>query len=121
MQQTDNPLQRLKAADKETIVSWLESAVSSLIQKKDIIMKSFKVCGITCKTDGSEDALICSETMLEDVGINADSDSETEEVFEGFAPEDRRFRKNSCSKIFHGKHKNRIRVRRCQQTSKFCW
>ena len=29
-----------------------------------------------------------SETVLEDVGINADSDSETEEEFEGFSPEE---------------------------------
>ena len=79
VQQADDPSQRLKAVDKETIVLRIQSAVSSLVQKKDLIVKSFKVWGITCKVGGSEDALIRS-------GVNADSDSEEE--FEGFTPED---------------------------------
>ena len=73
----------MKAADKETVVSWIESSVSSLIQK-DIIEKSFKVCGITCIVDGSEDARIHSKTVLEEAGVKANSDPETEEELQGF-------------------------------------
>jgi hypothetical protein len=49
-------LGNLKAPSIENVLTWISSAWDSL--SPEIIKKSFKVCGISTTTDGSEDHLI---------------------------------------------------------------
>lgn len=46
----------MRCADKATVIGWVKQAWASI--SPDIIRSSFKVCGISTKTDGSEDNLI---------------------------------------------------------------
>ena len=46
----------MKAPDKVTCLKWVKKAWDSV--KSDVIINSFKVCGISVATDGSEDGLI---------------------------------------------------------------
>ncbi|MEW8548669.1 MAG: hypothetical protein AB2693_34645 [Candidatus Thiodiazotropha sp.] len=93
MREEAEPTERLKAADKATVLSWIVDAVSSLKEKKEIVQKSFKVCGITNNMNGSEDSLIrsdsvlCSDSPADDVPT-ANYDSDDEEEFEGFSAGD---------------------------------
>ena len=46
----------MKAPDKVTCVEWVKKAWSTVTA--DVIIKSFKACGISSSTDGSEDSSI---------------------------------------------------------------
>ena len=77
---------RVKSATKETVVSWLASAVDSLVEKPDMVRKSFKVCGISNNLNGSEDGEIRSDPP---VPANDFLDSDDEDFeFEGFEASD---------------------------------
>jgi hypothetical protein len=73
---------RIKAASKQTILDWVVNAMDELNKKSTMIIKSFKVCGISVNLSGTENALIRNAEQLNDT----DDDSDTE--FEGFSPED---------------------------------
>ena len=75
---------RVKAATKEQVLSWIQCAVKSIQDKPDLVRKSFKVCGIRNRLNGSEDNQIRSEVA--DIEM-VDSENEEEE-FEGFDFED---------------------------------
>ena len=76
--------ERVKSATKETVVNWLVSAVNSLIEKPDMVRKSFKVCGISNNLNGSEDSEIrCEPPVPVPASDILDSDDEDFE-FEGF-------------------------------------
>lgn len=74
--------ERLKAATKEEVFSWIKSAVNSLKEKPDLVRKSFKVCGISNNINGSEDNLVHSDDSVPFL------DSNDEEEFDGFDVED---------------------------------
>lgn len=93
MREEAEPAERLKAADKATVLSWIVKATFSLQEKKEIIRKSFKVCGITNSMNGSEnsmircDSMLCPDSQACDV-LTASYDSDDEEEFEGFSTSD---------------------------------
>jgi len=82
-----------KAAPLETIVEWIMSAWAKL--DSELIIKSFKVCGLTNKLDGSEDDEIivfkenkCCNGMIPlmrskvDEGVVSEQDFQTEHEVE---------------------------------------
>ena len=76
--------ERVKSASKETVVNWIESAVNSLIERPDMVRKSFKACGISNNLNGCEDSEIRVDPPVPDF---VDSDDEEYE-FDGFEPSD---------------------------------
>ena len=60
---TADPTSRLKTASKQEILEWLASAQSYLSSKPEMVIKSFKVTGISLAMDGSEDNLLHSDIM----------------------------------------------------------
>lgn len=73
---------RIKTASKQIVLDWVINAMDTLKEKRAMIVKSFKVCGISVNLSGSENALIRNDNELNTM----DDDSDTE--FEGFSPED---------------------------------
>ena len=58
------PQDKLKTADKPTIVRWIKEGLVYLKENKFVITKSFLVCGITNDLNGSGNHLIrCSEEL----------------------------------------------------------
>ena len=76
--------ERVKCATKEQVVQWLSEAVSWLQQKPELVVKSFKVCGISNDLAGNEADLIRNDSHVPDCEYESDS----EESFEGFEPDD---------------------------------
>ena len=65
-------------------MNWIESAVNSLIERPDMVRKSFKACGISNNLNGCEDSEIRVDPPVPDL---VDSDDEEYE-FDGFEPSD---------------------------------
>ena len=58
------PQDKLKTADKPTIVTWIKEGLVYLKENKPVVTKSLLVCGITNDLHGSENHLIrCSEEL----------------------------------------------------------
>lgn len=66
------------------MVNWIESAVNSLIERPDMVRKSFKACGISNNLNCCEDSEIRVDPPVPDF---VDSDDEEYE-FDGFEPSD---------------------------------
>jgi len=81
---TDEPIERLKPADKQLVVDWIVSAVENLKKKRELIQNSFRVTGIANTLNGSEDHMIRNVSFAGLFDDDSDSDSE----FEGFTPSD---------------------------------
>jgi len=64
-----------KAPPKPLLLRWVKEAWASITP--EIIVKSFKKCGITSALDGSEDHL-----------FNVESDDDSDSQFDGFSPDD---------------------------------
>lgn len=80
---------KVKAATKETVVSWLETAVDSITDNPRMIVKSFKVCGISNSLSGNESDLVRNDSIVMDTVHNpAYPESDDEEEFEGFSSDD---------------------------------
>ena len=89
--------ERMKAATKETVLSWLVNAVKAIEEKPAMVHYSFLVCGISNKLDGSENDLIRKDILIErkddsasasgSSGLSLDqvfADSDDEDEFDGF-------------------------------------
>lgn len=89
--------ERMKAATKETVLSWLVNAVKAIEEKPAMVHYSFLVCGISNKLDGSENDLIRKDIPIErkddsasasgSSGLSLDqvfADSDDEDEFDGF-------------------------------------
>ena len=77
---------RLKAADKGEVLSWIVDAIEELNTKKDMVKRSFNMWGVSNHRNGCEDHLIRNQDMLQaSVGDCYDS---SDEEFEGFTLED---------------------------------
>jgi len=48
----------LKLIQVDTVVDWVNSAIEKMRRKRKLIIKSFKICGLSNNLDGSEDRLI---------------------------------------------------------------
>ena len=78
------PGERLKPASKQPVVDWVVQSNKLLDCKKEIIRKSFLVCGIFNALDGSQNHFIRCAKELPDVAIayvlekSADRDSGSE-------------------------------------------
>ena len=59
-----SPQDKLKSADKRTIVRWVKEGLDYLKENKSIVSKSFLVCGIMNDLLGSENHLICCAEEL---------------------------------------------------------
>ena len=42
----------------DTVVDWVSNAIEKMRRKRSLIAKSFKICGLSVKLDGSEDHLV---------------------------------------------------------------
>ena len=63
------PGQKIKTASKKQVIDWFEQANKDLDSKKDLIRKSFKVCGISNSLDGKENTLIHCAKGLDQMKI----------------------------------------------------
>ena len=63
---TTGPTSHLKTASKQEVIEWLVSAQSHLSSHPRMIVKSFKVTGISLAMDGSEDELLHSDVALQE-------------------------------------------------------
>ena len=79
--------ERLKPASKQQVVDWVVQSNKLLDEKKEIIRKSFLVCGISNALDGSQNNLIRCAKELSDMSIaygdeeSAQSESESDDPF----------------------------------------
>ena len=71
------PGDRVKAPTKQFIVDWLVAAWSYIEGKPELVVRSFKACGISNKLGGSKDSLV--RCMPETEGA-CDSDDDTDEL-----------------------------------------
>jgi len=81
--ETDDPIERLRPADKQLVVNWIVSAVDKLKEKKELIRNSFRVTGIANTHNGSEDHMIRNMAFTEMFEDDSDVDD-----FEGFTEAD---------------------------------
>ena len=59
----------LTTATKEVICDWIKTGSDHLKQNKEIVKKSFLVCGISNSLDGSENQFICCAKELPDMQL----------------------------------------------------
>ena len=78
---TADPTSRLKTASKQEVIEWLASAQSHLSSNPRMIVKSFKVTGISLAMDGSEDKQLHNDIALQE-------DEGTGDPFQGLEDEE---------------------------------
>ena len=66
---TDPNPEKLKTAEKETICDWIEVGLSQLQAKKEMVKKSFLVCGISNALDGTQNSFIHCAKELPDMQL----------------------------------------------------
>ena len=82
------PGERIKPASKQQVIDWIVQANKLLDAKKEVIQKSFLVCGISNALDGSQNSLIHCAKELPEMAIaygqqeTVDSQSESDDPFE---------------------------------------
>ena len=88
---TQDPGEKIKPASKQQVIDWVVQSNDLLDGNKDMIRKSFLVCGISNALDGSENHMIRCAKELPDMTIAygiedtedhpVDSGSESEDPF----------------------------------------
>ena len=58
MQNGNSFIFTLKLIGVETVVDWTNKVMVKMRRKKNLIIKSFKICGLSVNLDGSEDHFI---------------------------------------------------------------
>ena len=76
----------LKTASKQEVCQWLTKAHDHLCAQPDMIIKAFKVTGLTLALDGSEDNLFRNQHLLQGTeagaeGHDVDAEPEDEDPF----------------------------------------
>ena len=76
-----DPADRLKTATKQQVCQWVEKAHEDLSTKKDMVIKSFQVTGISLALDGSENSLFRNDKLLKQAleAAQGEDDDEPEE------------------------------------------
>ena len=78
----DGKIDRVRAPSKQHIVDWVQAALPCLT--RDMVAKSFKVCGISNHTNGCEDHLVANPDILPPELVTDDKEGD----FEGFTNDD---------------------------------
>jgi len=82
---TDEPIERLKSADKQTIIDWIAKGVRVIREKTELVKKSFLVTGIANALNGRDDHILRNDEFIERY-FNDSDESDTE--FDRFTPDD---------------------------------
>ena len=70
----------VSASARRTLISkWVVAAWAQISQKKEMVQRAFKNCGISVPIDGSEDAVIKNRELEGYIVCNTPEDSESEE------------------------------------------
>lgn len=69
-----NSADRLKTASKQEVCQWLIKAQDHLCTHPDMIVKAFKVTGLSLALDGSEDNLFRIQHLLQGIEAGAQDD-----------------------------------------------
>ena len=79
-----DPADRLKTATKQQVCQWVEKAHEDLSTKKDMVIKSFQVTGISLALDGSENNLFRNDKLLKQAleAAQGEDDDEPEDAEE---------------------------------------
>ena len=81
-----DPADRLKTATKQQVCQWVEEAHEDLSTKKDMVIKSFQVTGISLALDGSENNLFRNDKQALEAAQGEDDDEPEDAEVDGEDP-----------------------------------